>query len=65
MNPKHKGSPDTRIPLPQADIKDRICNSCSRPYLGGTICPNCKGIGKSLSDDNMMRKTFDPPDLLK
>ena len=62
---KKRLSPDTPTPLSKTDIRDRACLRCSRSYVGGSQCPYCNGFGKSDNDQEMLRKTFDPPDLKK
>jgi hypothetical protein len=45
-------------------MKERVCNACGDSYIGGPS-HRCGGRGDATSSGDMLRKTFDEPDLKK
>jgi rRNA maturation endonuclease Nob1 len=39
------------------------CSGCGARYLSGTVCTSCGSQG--VATDEILRKTFDAPDLMK
>ena len=51
---------------PSSRIAELVCTNCGHKFLGYGPCPRCLGMTKSEpGGEDMLRKTFDEPDLVK
>lgn len=47
-------------------MRELICTECGITFIGNGSCPSCNGVSKSVAGgEDMLRKTFDAPDLKK
>lgn len=45
--------------------RERRCLACAVTFIGKSFCPYCGSITQITNGDEMLRKTFDAPDLKK